>query len=48
VELGRHDRSVRAVAGLGDRRVISGGEDGRVLVRDLDAPNTDPSNCTVQ
>jgi len=36
------------VAGLGDRRIVSGGEDGCLLVWDLDAPNTDPSNCTVQ
>jgi hypothetical protein len=32
VELGRHDRSVRAVAVLADGRVVSGGDDRRVLI----------------
>jgi hypothetical protein len=41
-ELGRHDDSVRAVAGLPDGRVASGGSDRRVLVWDPSQPGTDP------
>jgi WD40 repeat protein len=35
VELGRHDKWVAAVAVLPDGRVVSGGEDRRVLVWDV-------------
>ena len=37
-ELGRHDRTVGAVAVLPDGRVVSGGDDGRVLVWDPARP----------
>ena len=36
VEVGSHDGWVRAVASLGDGRVVSGGDDGRVRVWDPD------------
>jgi hypothetical protein len=37
------------VAGLGDRRVVSAGDDMCVLVWDLDAPDTEPLelHCSV-
>jgi WD40 repeat protein len=41
-ELGRHDDSVRAVAGLPNGRVASGGYDARVLVWDPGRPGSDP------
>jgi Trypsin-like peptidase domain/WD domain, G-beta repeat len=41
-ELGRHDDAVYALAVLPDGRVVSGGEDLRVLVWDLTAPGADP------
>jgi WD40 repeat protein len=41
-ELGRHDDWVTAVAVLPDGRVVSGGEDGWVLVWDPARPGTDP------
>jgi hypothetical protein len=41
-ELGRHDDSVRAVAVLPDGRVVSDGDDRRVLVWDASQPGTDP------
>ena len=42
VELGRHDGSVEAVAVLPDGRVVSGGDDGRVLVWDPAEPGAGP------
>ena len=42
VELGRHDGPVRAVAVLPDGRVVTGGDDGRVLVWDPAAPGGGP------
>ena len=39
-ELGRHDSAVNAVAVLPDGRVVSGGDDRRVLVWDPDRPHT--------
>jgi hypothetical protein len=41
-ELGRHDDSLRAVAVLPDGRVVSGGDDGRVLVWEPSQPGTGP------
>jgi hypothetical protein len=41
-ELGRHDDSVTALAMLPDGRVISGGDDGRVLVWDPSQPGSGP------
>jgi hypothetical protein len=41
-ELGRHDGQVNAVAVLADGRVVSAGEDRRVLVWDPARPGTDP------
>jgi WD40 repeat protein len=41
-ELGRHDNAVAAVAVLADGRVVSGGDDGRVLVWDPAWPGTGP------
>ena len=41
-ELGRHDGGVLAVAVLPDGRVVSGGDDGRVLVWDPAAPEAGP------
>ena len=37
-ELGRHDGPVRAVAVLADGRVVTGGNDGRVLMWDPAVP----------
>ena len=42
VELGRHEGGVRAVAVLPDGRVVTGGDDGRVLVWDPDDPGAGP------
>ena len=42
VELGRHDGPVAAVAVLPDGRVVSGGNDGRVLVWDPARPGGGP------
>ena len=42
VELGRHDGDARAVAGLPDGRVVSGGHDGRVLVWNPASPGAGP------
>ena len=42
-ELGRHDGRVRAVAVLADGRVVTGGDDGRVLVWDPADPGADPA-----
>jgi len=41
-ELGRHDSIVDAVAGLPDGRVVSGGDDGGVLVWDPSRPGAGP------
>jgi WD40 repeat protein len=41
-EVGDHDDRVLAVAVLPNGRVVSGGEEGRVLVWNLAAPGTDP------
>jgi WD40 repeat protein len=41
-ELGRHDGSVNAVAVLPDGRVVSGGNDRRVLVWDPSQPGSGP------
>ena len=46
VELGRHEGEVQAVAVLADGRVVTGGDDGRVLVWDPDAPAPAPSSWT--
>jgi Trypsin-like peptidase domain/WD domain, G-beta repeat len=43
-ELGRHDAPVRAVAVLPDGRVVSGGNDERVLLWDPAAPETGPAD----
>jgi WD40 repeat protein len=42
LELGTHDRIVRALARLGDGRVVSGGDDRRVLLWDPARPGTMP------
>ena len=42
-ELGRHDGQVRAVAVLPDGRVVTGGDDGRVLVWDPAPPGAGPA-----
>ena len=42
-ELGRHDGPVRAVAVLADGRVVTGGDDGRVLVWDPADPGAGPA-----
>ena len=42
-ELGRHDGAVRAVAVLADGRVVTGGDDGRVLVWDPADPGAGPA-----
>jgi WD40 repeat protein len=41
VELGRHEGGVRAVAVLPDGRVVSGGDDDRVLVWDVQSSSAD-------
>lgn len=43
LELGRHDDEVWAVAVLPDGRVVSGGQDYRVLMWDPAAPGTGPA-----
>ena len=42
-ELGRHSGPVRAVAVLANGRVVTGGQDGRVLAWDPDRPGTSPA-----